>query len=284
MEILSKDTIKTDILPNLSIGKRGLPVSEETRVAIVECILHKLKTGCQWAFVPVQQFVKEKDMTWQNIYYHFLKWSKEHLFFMLWISILKKYKKHLDLSCIQLDGSQTPCKKGGLAVGYQGRKHCKTTNMLFLADNQVQMLACSPPQEGQHNDLYDIQKLFESMCQMLEQAGLDTRFLFLNADAGFDSKEFRQICKTKQIHANIASNPRNSKQETDEIEYQYFDEKLYKRRTVIEHANAWMDSLRTVLIRFETLTVTWVSFIFLSFSVLFLRKLSRKKKFQTKKC
>lgn len=109
MEILSKDTIKTDILPNLSIGKRGLPVSEETRVAIVECILYKLKTGCQWAFVPVQQFVKEKDMTWQNIYYHFLKWSKEHLFFMLWISILKKYKKHLDLSCIQLDGSQTPC-------------------------------------------------------------------------------------------------------------------------------------------------------------------------------
>ncbi len=45
-------------------------------------------------------------------------------------------------------------KRGGEAVAYQGRKAAKTTNLLFLADNQGQMLACASPQEGKHNDLH----------------------------------------------------------------------------------------------------------------------------------
>ncbi len=30
------------------------------------------------------------------------------------------------------------------------------------------------------------------------------------------------------------------------IKYQYFDEKLYARQVVIEHANAWMDSFKVL--------------------------------------
>jgi hypothetical protein len=42
----------------------------------------------------------------------------------------------IDLSCASLDGSQTPAKNGGEAIGYQGRKACKTTNSLFICDNK----------------------------------------------------------------------------------------------------------------------------------------------------
>lgn len=38
------------------------------------------------------------------------------------------------MSCIQLDGSHTPVKRGGESFGYQGRKKCKTSNMLFMLD------------------------------------------------------------------------------------------------------------------------------------------------------
>jgi Transposase DDE domain len=138
------------------------------------------------------------------------------------------------------------------------------------------MIACSSPQEGQHNDLYNIKELFEELCQMLIKAGIDIKGLFLNADAGFDSQELRQICKDKEIHPNIDVNPRNKKLENQSTEYLYFDEELYKRRTVIEHANAWMDSFKALLLRFETKAQNWVALILLAFAVRFLRKIKSK--------
>ena len=42
----------------------------------------------------------------------------------------------LDLSSVQFDGSHTLAKNDGAAIGYQGRKAGRTTNALFLADNQ----------------------------------------------------------------------------------------------------------------------------------------------------
>ena len=166
----------------------------------------------------------------------------------------------MDLSCIQLDGSHTLAKRGGEAVAYQGRKAAKTTNLLFLADNQGQRLACASPQEGKHNDLHQIKELFEELCQILIKAGIDRKGLFLNADAGFDSQEFREICEQKDIHTNIPTNPRNTNKMNDQtIKYQYFDEELYARRVVIEHANAWMDSFKALLIRFEKkLLIGWL--------------------------
>jgi hypothetical protein len=59
----------------------------------------------------------------------------------------------------------------------------------------------------------------------LRQAGIDVKGCFLNADAGFDSKEFRAIGEQKEIIANIPHNPRNEK-EVESTSYQY----LYKRR------------------------------------------------------
>lgn len=276
MEILSKNTIEQYILPNLSIGLRGKECEIPFLTEIVSAILYRLKTGCQWRQLPVKQFFSNDILTWQGVYYHFNEWVKDGSWTKVWINILASNRHYLDMSCIQLDGSHTPAKRGGEAVGYQGRKASKTTNSLFLADNQGQMLACASPQEGQHHDLYNIKELFEELCQILTKAGINIKGLFLNADSGFDSQELRQLCKDKKIEANIDINSRNNKTENQSTEYQYFDEELYKRRTVIEHANAWMDSFKALLIRFETKAINWVALTLLAFSVRFLRKIKTK--------
>lgn len=67
---------------------------------------------------------------------------------------------------MQLGGSQTPCKKQGENIGYQGRKKCKTTDALFLSDNNGQPLALATPQAGNHNDLFEIQTLFEPVSSL----------------------------------------------------------------------------------------------------------------------
>ena len=46
-EVLDKDTIKSEILPFLSVAKRGY-VTKSDLVEVIQCILYKLKTGCQW--------------------------------------------------------------------------------------------------------------------------------------------------------------------------------------------------------------------------------------------
>jgi hypothetical protein len=49
---------------------------------------------------------------WQNIYYHYAKWTKDGSFEKLFAGTQQIMKAHLALECIQLDGSHTPSKKG----------------------------------------------------------------------------------------------------------------------------------------------------------------------------
>ena len=272
---VDKITIEQWILPYLSKGKRGFG-TKTPLYQIVEIILYRLKTGCQWRELPIKQFINDGNMSWQNIYYYFNKWSKDGSWRQVWIEFLKANKTHLDLSCVQLDGSHTPAKRGGESVGYQGRKSSKTSNSLFLVDNRGQMLALAEPQAGQHHDLYEIKKLFLELCDLLKAADIPTQGLFLNADPGFDSEELRMVCDAEEIEANIKPNPRNKTFES--TDYKYFDEELYKHRSVIEHANAWMDSYKALLVRFEKKTRNWIALHWMAFVVAFLRKISNSQK------
>ncbi len=282
MGILSKDIIEKWILPHLLVGKRGFSIRVPLE-ELVECILHRLKTGCQWRELPTRQFfVSGKTLKWNTVFYHFNKWSKLGCWKKIWISILTNYREYLDLSSMELDGSHTPAKNGGEAVGYQGRKGCKTSNTLFVSDSQGVMLAMSTPQEGQHHDLFEIQSLFDELCTILKEAEIDLEDLFLNADPGFDSESFREACKKENIYPNVKPNPRKRAKNEDREPYQngtyIFDEKLYEKRTVIEHANAWLDGFKALLVRFEFKKQNWVALHYIAFVIIFLRKINKLKK------
>lgn len=79
---------------------------------VIEAILYRLKTGCQWRQLPMKQFFRPK-YKWQSVYYHFQKWCKYGSWELVWKMVLEKHKNILDLSSIQLDGSHTPSKRGG---------------------------------------------------------------------------------------------------------------------------------------------------------------------------
>ncbi len=275
MEVLDKTTIRQWILPHLSTGERGSDCRVDL-AEVVEAILHRLKTGCQWRQLPVKQFFTENPLTWQGVYYHFNKWVGDGSWVRLWVNLLNTHRTRLDLSSLQLDGSHAPAKNGGEAVGYQGRKAARTTNTLFLADNSGLMLACATPQAGQHHDLFKVQVLFEEMCCLLEAAGLNLKGLFLNADAGFDAEPLRTACLARDIQPNIPRNPRQGS--ASDEGYVYFDEQLYRRRIVIEHANAWLDAYKTLLVRFETKASNWTAWHLVAFAVQFCRKINRKRK------
>ena len=215
----------------------------------------------------MKQFFREK-YRWQSVYHHFQKWSKDGSWEKVWVYILEKHKGLLDMSSIQLDGTHTPAKRGGQAVGYQGRKKSKTSNMLVLTDSQGIPLACSEAISGEHNDAYQLEGYFEKMLESLRKANIRTDWLFLNADAGFDVESFRKFCFRNDIIDNIDKNTRNGS-ESEHI----FDGLLYKCRFVVERTNAWLDAFKAILVRFETNKIHWKALNLLAFCVILLRQL-----------
>ena len=154
----------------------------------------------------------------------------------------------------------------GESTGYQARKKSVTTNSIFLCDNKGQMIAMGSPKAGNHNDLYEIEEILKEILAFLEEAGIEHKGLFLNADAGFDSKSLREFLESKEIIANIKPNPRNGKQPDV-----YFDEELYKNRFKIEQANGWLDGYKGFIMRYEYLDVTWIGMLLLGFISKFLK-------------
>lgn len=270
--VLDKDIIKTEIVPHIPLPKRGFQVTVPLE-EIINAILYKLKTGVQWHQLPVKALFEDVVLSWESVYYHYRKWCSNAVFKQCWIAVLRKNKSMLDLSSVDFDGSHTSTLRGGEEVEYQGRKKRKTTNALYLSDRQGLPLAISNPVAGNHNDLYNIEVQFEVVTSTLKDADIAVEGLFLNADAGFDSKEFRLSCEKKEINANICFNKRNGNVDREE----YFDQELYNQRYTIERTNAWMDSFRSLLNRFDTTVSSWLGFNYLAFIIIALKKFNPKK-------
>ncbi len=274
-QVLDKDTINMEILPHSSVAKRGYTTKSQL-VEIVNAILYKLKTGIQWAYLPVNSLFSEVVLSYKSVFWHFRKWCKKGEWQASWHRILCRHKSIVDLSSGDIDGSHTPALRGGEGVAYQGRKSKKTTNALFLTDRNGLPLSMSPPVAGNHHDLYDIENNLEELFTGLEKAGIPVDGLFVNSDSGFDAEIFRNTCFKHGVIANVDFNSRNGDGNSDYL----LDDRLYKERYSIERTNAWMDTYRTLLNRFDTTISSWMSFNYIAFMVILLKKVQKRKKFR----
>jgi transposase len=271
MSILSKDSIKELILPHLSVSKKGMQLSENKIIRIVQVILYRLKTGCQWRELPMREFFDE-PYTQKSVFHHFNKWSKEGCWQEAWQHIVAENKELLDMSSVQLDGTHTRARGGGGAVAYQGRKSANTSNMLCISDANGILLMASKPISGNRHDSTDFEENMKHIASMAQEMGISLDGLFLNADAGFDNAEVRRVLDIHQIQANIAQNPRsgNAYLERDD----YFDELLYQARFVIERSFAWIDGQKALMTRYEKTARNWFSMNMLGFLTILERKIT----------
>jgi hypothetical protein len=161
-----------------------------------------------------------------------------------------------------------------LTMRDDGLLRCTMTT--FLTDRQGLPLALSSPLSGSHHDLYQIESALSTMFETITSSGISLDGLFVNADAGFDSKEFRETCSEKGIFANVDFNKRNGGMDEN---YDYLlDEMLYYERYSIERTNAWMDSFRSILNRFDFTVASWEGFNYIAFMVILLRKIKKQNK------
>lgn len=253
IRIYSKGIISKYFLPYLSRAQRGY-ISKVPLWEIVNAVLYKFKSGVQWNLLPCKSLIYSNKIKYGAIYHHFRKWIKDGSWQRAWQGILSNEKAILAMSTVQIDGTHSRAVRGGQQVSYQGRKKSKTSNTVWLTDSVGNAIGFLPPLSGHHNDLYRLVEHMDSQMEILKACGIQVEGLFLNADAGFDSREFRDCCFRHGIILNAPLNRRNSSRLEEDI---IFDELMYQQRFVIERTNAWMDSYRTMLNRFDTTWKSW---------------------------
>jgi transposase len=266
--MITENIFNREILPDLLKSKRGYECSYKV-FNYFQAIVYRLKTGCQWRQLPLKEFFSGEVPVWQSVYYHYWKWCKASCFETLWKKFILKVKDYFDMEMINIDGSHTPAKRGGEEVGYQNRKKCKTTNMLFLADKNGNLISCSEPIAGNHHDSYNLIDNFEKMKKF--PLIRDAKSPVMNADSGFDVNSFFDYCLGNDVLLNIKGNSRNSKKPKN-LEAKMIFPEDYARRFVIERAFAWLDGFKLLLVRYEVKSRHWLQLHFLAFLIIMLRK------------
>src|ERR1043166_2414614 len=98
-ESVTEEQFERYILPYLSTAKRGY-VSKTPLVKIFNLILYRLHTGCQWDCLPVSKEAQERrernEPSWQAVYFHWSKWSRDGSLARLWQGSVKEIKQALN--------------------------------------------------------------------------------------------------------------------------------------------------------------------------------------------
>jgi len=162
--------------------------------------------------LPVLSFFTRRVLHYKTVYGHFRKWSRNDEWEKVWGVVWHRYRSFLFMSGVELGGSHTTALRVGECCGYQVRKKGKTTNAINVTDSQGIPLAMSTPVSGSHNDVYNISEVLSELFSGLNSSALPVSGLCLNADAVFDTEQFRRRYHEHVVFPNGAFNKRLGKQ------------------------------------------------------------------------
>lgn len=266
---IQKDIIESCILQFIPKNKRGFP-SKFDMADIFLCIVHKLKTSCQWRNLFIDIEALKPPFSWQTVYYYWRKWESLGILEEMFYTFLDVQKHKLNTEILNLDGTHTPVKKAAESSAYQHRKKAKTSNILIMTDGNGIPIAIGDIISGNHNDLYEVVPQYAKMIRNLKYCGICLDNSLVNLDKGFDMKALRRAIQRRKIIPNVKENLRNRKH-PKRGRKRYFNEQVYMKRFVNERCFAWMDSFKTLLVRFDTLDSTWRSWHFLAATLILLK-------------
>jgi len=175
---VTENQFNEHIRSHLSTAKRGY----ECKIPLYKVfnyILYRLHTGCQWHRLPIDRDTadpKKKEISYDAVYYHFRKWSRDGSLEKVWQSSIMTIEESLNLSELNLDGSHAIAKKGGESVAYQGRKKAKTSNILPITDREGFIIASTGLIAGNHNDAYNLKSHLQSAFTSMKRSIFVVRF------------------------------------------------------------------------------------------------------------
>jgi transposase len=117
------------IFPHLSMPKRG-PRCKIGYHRLFNLILWVLYTGMQWKCLPIPKDTHGKpEIHYSNVYRAFAKWADDGSLEQAFIASVAHLaaEKHLDLSILHGDGTNTVAKKGAMGLATRGTNTRRAT-------------------------------------------------------------------------------------------------------------------------------------------------------------
>ena len=119
---LSEPEFEAFLLPHLSMPKRG-PKCTLGYYRVFNLILWLLYTGMQWKCLPVPtDSIGKPAIHYTTVYKVFAKWADDGSLWQAFVASVRHLavEKHLDLSVLHGDGTNTVAKKGVMVSGSRG--------------------------------------------------------------------------------------------------------------------------------------------------------------------
>ena len=129
---LSAPEFEAFILPHLSMPKRG-PKCKLGYYRVFNLIVWVLYTGMQRKSLPVPHDAQDKPaIHYTTVYKVFAKWADDGSLWRAFVASVRHLaaEKHLDLSVLHGDGTNTVAKKGAMALGIRGTNTRRTRKSL----------------------------------------------------------------------------------------------------------------------------------------------------------
>jgi transposase len=135
---LSEPEFTAFIFPHLAMPKRG-PKCKLGSHRVFNLILWVLYTGMQWKCLPVPTDTHGKPaIHYTTVYKVFAKWADDGSLWQAFIASVahRSKEKHLDVSVLHGDGTNTVAKKGAMAWATRGTN---TTRVRKLSPSRTTM-------------------------------------------------------------------------------------------------------------------------------------------------
>src|SRR5881392_656615 len=195
---------------------------------------------------------KTRNQFYMTVYKVFAKWTDDGSLEQAFIASVAHLaaEKHLDLSVLHGDGTNTVAKKGGDGLGYSGHKHQKGEKVIAIIDNNGYVLAPLPVAPVNEADTVLFPEGLKALKRVAKLTGLGLKGAYLNLDGGFDSTSNRKAIFNAGMVPNIKENPRNRKT-PKRGRKRLFNAAIHLLRLCVERTFAWEDKFKQVLLRFE---------------------------------
>ena len=273
LNVSFKDYIKSYILKhNIYEPKHNTKYTLDTILDVIEYILI---TGSSWRSLSLSIFCNK--IKWQSFYYHFDKFAKHNVFECVYNNLLNEYfkvNKSGKLKHLSIDSSfiKNECSNNGAFNGYNKKK--RLFKLSALVDvNGVPLSAIIKPGNMSDQKLTFIN--FNNMLvDIIPKTNNNKHKRYLLADSAYDTTNIHSKIKNMNITPVIWYNRRKTKDKTiiASRKFNKKENKIYKKRIVIENFFSWIYKNRRVNRRYDKKLLNYKSFLYMAFIKLILKR------------
>jgi len=244
---------------------------------VFNLIVWVLYTGMPWQGLPVPHDPHGKPaIHYTTVSKVFARWandgSLEHAFIARVGHLADQ--KHLDLSVLHGDGTNTVAQKGGDGLGYSGYTHQKGEKVMAIIANQGSVVSPLPVAPVNEADRVLLPKGLKALKRVAKLTGLVLQGAYLNLDGGFDAKSNRQAIFNAGMMPNIQENPR-TRHSPKRGRKRWFNAAMHALRERVKRTFAWEDKFKRLLLRFEHIQQRHYGMKLLAYTLINVRRFCR---------